>query len=86
MDSYQVLAFSLLVKIEDEFKQFSGSNEAFAHKILHQYGLRVHFLHTANGVVHSINYDDLMLFFENMDQQLSWQQGPQLPNSWQDGQ
>jgi hypothetical protein len=86
MDTCIVLAFALLEKIDAEFKQFTGSNHAFARTVMKRYGLRVSFSQTASGVVVSVDYDDMIQLFEAMEKQYSPNKHIPLPNSWQDGQ
>jgi hypothetical protein len=64
MDRIAIMAFDLIKKIDDEFKQFTGSPHAFACMVLQKYTVRVDFLKTPFGVTVSVNYDDIIRLFE----------------------
>jgi hypothetical protein len=64
MDARSLIAFYLIEQIAGEFSKFTGSQMAFAQQILRRYGLKVQFVRTPQGVVTSVDYDDLIRFFE----------------------
>lgn len=63
MDTVAIMAFNLIKKIDDEFKQFTGSRHAFACRVLKQYALKVDFINTTAGVSITVDYDDIIQLF-----------------------
>lgn len=64
VDARNLIAFYLMEQIASEFKRFTGSKNLFAQQIQHRYGLRIQFVPTPQGLVTSVDYDDLIRFFE----------------------
>lgn len=64
MDAIAIMAFNLIKKIDDEFKQFTGSHHVFACMILQRYAVKVDFINTPAGVAVTVDYDDIMRHFE----------------------
>jgi hypothetical protein len=64
MDAHAVMAFNLIKKIDDEFKQFTGTRHAFARMVLLKYEIRVGFIKTPTGIAVSVDYTDMMQLFE----------------------
>lgn len=64
MDTFTALTFYLIERIESEFKKFTGGHHAFADMVLKRYGVRVSFFRTAEGIVTSVDYDDIIREFE----------------------
>jgi hypothetical protein len=71
MDTLVVLAFNLIKKIDDEFKQFTGSRHAFARMVLQKYAVKVDFIKTPVGIAVSVDYNDIIHLFEKIPQPLS---------------
>jgi len=84
MDALNVLTFYLIEKIEDEFKKFTGSRHAFACMVLQHYGVKVSFLTTTEGIVTSVDYDDIIRLFENKPLSFNNIQALKHPNVWHD--
>lgn len=70
MDTVALKAFNLIKKIDDEFKQFTGSRHAFACRMLQQYAVKVDFVKTTAGLTVTVDYDDIIQVFTKTPQPL----------------